>query len=46
MVESELPTKFGIDPCSGFRETRVYGRQKDDGRPRHDSSSVDKVKQN
>ena len=25
MVEMELPTKFGLDPCSGFRETRVYG---------------------
>ncbi len=21
MVERELPTKFGLDPCSGFRET-------------------------
>ncbi len=44
MVEKELPTKFGLDPCSGFPETSVYGRT-DDGRLRHDSSSADKVKQ-
>ncbi len=44
MVERELPTKFGLDACSGFRESLVYGRT-DDGRLRHDSSSADKVKQ-
>ncbi len=26
MVDRELPTKFGLDPSSGFRETWVYGR--------------------
>ncbi len=29
MVEWELPTKFGLDPSSGFRETGVYGRRTD-----------------
>ncbi len=46
MVARELPTKFGLDPSSGFRETWVYVRRKDgqtdDGRLRHDSSSADK----
>ncbi len=47
MVERELLTKFGLDPCSGFRETftrKVYGwtddGRTDDGRLRHDSSSA------
>ena len=25
----ELPTKFGLDPCSGLRETWVCGRRTD-----------------
>ncbi len=48
MVERELPTKFGLDPYSGFQETRVYGQQTvESGRwmLRHDSSSADKDKQ-
>ncbi len=46
MVERELPTTFGLDPCSGFREIRVSdGRRMDDGHLRHDSISADKVMQ-
>ncbi len=26
MVDRELSTKFGLDPCNGFRETSVYGQ--------------------
>ncbi len=40
-------TKFCLDPCSGFRETRVYGqtdgRTTDDGPLGHDSSQVTKL---
>ena len=48
MVERELPTTSGLDPCRYFRETRVYGRRTDgrttdDEHLRHDSSSADKV---
>ena len=40
--KTKLPTRFGLDPCSDFRETGwVYGRRTD-GRLRHDSSSADK----
>ncbi len=42
-MERGLPTKFGVDPCSGFEKLEfTYGRT-DNGR--HDSHSADKVKQ-
>ncbi len=45
MVDMELPTKVGLDPCSGVLENWVYGRRTtDDGSLRHNSSPTDKVK--
>ncbi len=29
MLDREPPTKFGLDRCSDFRETSVYGRRTD-----------------
>ncbi len=45
MMEREAPTKFGLDPCSGFRETWVYGQVygRMDRRLCHDSSSAAKT---
>ncbi len=43
MANRGVPTKFALNPCSGFRETWFY-RRTDDGRLCHDSSPAKKVK--
>ncbi len=45
IVETELPTKFGLDPCSVSEKAQFADDGRTDGRLRHDSSSADKVKQ-
>ncbi len=39
-MDRYLSVKYGVNPLDGFRENDVYGWTTDDGRPRHDSSSV------
>ncbi len=40
MVKRELPRKFGLDPCSGFRETWVYRQRTDDGQQSTDACAT------